>query len=124
MHLALKDRDQRHATHGARPLKRRKLTALENSTLNPNDVKPWAVLREAKIGCVEHAPRNKVLVVQPFPQGLQILREGVTVCDRGQPLDVFQKEALRGLVVDVLVDVEENLSTTLPVIFALAEPCA
>ena len=35
----LKDRGQRHATHGARPLARRKLTALEYNTFNAYDVK-------------------------------------------------------------------------------------
>ena len=63
----LKDRGQRHATHGGRPLERRKLTALEHTTLNAYDVKPWAVLWEPKVSCVEHAPRDNVLVVQPIP---------------------------------------------------------
>ena len=63
----LKDRGQRHATHGGRPLERRKLTALEHTTLNAYDVKPWAVLWEPKVGCVEHAPRGNVLVVQTIP---------------------------------------------------------
>ena len=63
----LKDRGQRRATQGARPRERRKLTALEHSTFYAYDAKPWAVLWEPKISCVEHAPRDHVLVVPPIP---------------------------------------------------------
>ena len=63
----VKDRGQRHATHGGRPLERRKLAALEHITLYAYEVEPWVVLLEPKVSCVEHAPRGNVLVVQPIP---------------------------------------------------------
>ena len=44
------------------------------------------------------------------------------MCESGQCLDVFQEAALWGVVVFVLVGVDDNLSTTLTVMGAPAEP--
>ena len=110
-----------HAAHRQWPLESR--LVVECISTHADDVEPWAVLREAKVSCVDNSPRDHVFVAQPTTQGGQHFGKGILVFGSCHAFDIFQLEAHRRLQADIIVNVGEDEATSFLIIDTRGEPC-